>query len=110
MRTCSAFIVSLELQASSCFRLDDVCVHEACNVENATVVEMKESIEIARSDFQMLQATCCLCLEVPAKYYYVELFDMNSFMIALQASIKFNSLFCRSLSSKRLMKTFSWCL
>ena len=44
MRTCSAFIVSLELQASSCFRLDDVCVHEACNVENATVVEMKESI------------------------------------------------------------------
>jgi len=47
---------------------------------------MKESIEIARRDFQMLEATCCLCLEVPGKYFYVELFDMNSFMIALQAS------------------------
>ena len=44
MKTCSAFLVSLELQASSFFRL----VHEACSVENATVVEiMGDSWKIA---------------------------------------------------------------
>ena len=48
MKTCSAFLVSLELQASSFFRLDVVCVHEACSVENATVVEiMGDSWKIA---------------------------------------------------------------
>ena len=46
MRTCSAFLVSLELQASSCFRLDDVCVHEACIVENATVVEIMLKMQL----------------------------------------------------------------
>ena len=46
MKTCTAILVSVELQAPSFFRLDDVCVHEACSVENATVVGIRLKMQL----------------------------------------------------------------
>ena len=96
MKTCSALLVSLELQASSFFRLDVVCVHEACSVENATVVEIMGSnllFFVWMSRESMIMWSCLIWI-VHDSVTSLQLFSLS----------------CKSLSSTRLMKTFSWCL